>query len=110
MCLCDDKVDKLKKKLRNEIEQRIRRDPERIGGMLRLLSISRNLERIADCTANIAEDVIYMVDGRIVGIRPTDGGAKGGRHTSCAVRRKLKTAKTRGKGRRAAGTGTVPAT
>ncbi len=66
VCLCDDKVDQLKKKLRNEIEQRIRRDPERIGSMLRLLSISRNLERIADCAANIAEDVIYMVDGRIV--------------------------------------------
>ena len=34
--------------------------------MLRLLSVSRNLERIADCAVSIAEDVIYMVDGRIV--------------------------------------------
>jgi len=66
VCACDDQVDQLKKKIRNQIEQQIRKDPERIGGMLRLLSVSRNLERIADCAVNIAEDVIYMVDGRIV--------------------------------------------
>ena len=66
VCACDDKVDALKRKIRNQIEQQIRQDPERIGSMLRLLSVSRNLERIADCAANIAEDVIYMVDGRIV--------------------------------------------
>ncbi len=66
VCACDDEVDQLKKKLRNQIEQQIRRDPERVDSMLRLLSVSRNLERIADYAANIAEDVIYMVDGRIV--------------------------------------------
>ena len=66
VCACDDEVDQLKKKIRNQIEEQIRQDPERIGSMLRLLSVSRNLERIADCAVNIAEDVIYMVDGRIV--------------------------------------------
>ena len=66
VCACDDEVDQLKRKIRNQIEEQIRQDPERIGSMLRLLSVSRNLERIADCAANIAEDVIYMVDGRIV--------------------------------------------
>ncbi|MGA2258264.1 MAG: phosphate signaling complex protein PhoU [Thermoguttaceae bacterium] len=66
VCVCDDQVDQLKKKIRNQIEQQICQDPERIGSMLRLLSVSRNLERIADCAVNIAEDVIYMVDGRIV--------------------------------------------
>ena len=66
VCACDDEVDKLKKKIRNQIEGQIRRDPQRIEAMLRLLSVSRNLERIADCAVSIAEDVIYMVDGRIV--------------------------------------------
>ena len=66
VCACDDNVDQLKKQIRSRIEQQIRADPERIGGMLRLLSVSRNLERIADYATNIAEDVIYMVDGRIV--------------------------------------------
>jgi phosphate transport system protein len=66
VCICDDEVDRLKKKIRGQIEGQIRDDPERTGSMLRLLSVSRNLERIADCAVNIAEDVIYMVDGRIV--------------------------------------------
>ena len=66
VCVCDDEVDQLKRKIRSQIEQQIRQDPEQIGSMLRLLSVSRNLERIADCAVNIAEDVIYMVDGRIV--------------------------------------------
>ncbi len=66
VCACDDEVDRLKREIRNRIEQQIRQDPQRIDAMLRLLSVSRNLERIADCAANIAEDVIYMVDGRIV--------------------------------------------
>jgi phosphate transport system protein len=66
VCLCDDEVDRLKKKIRGDIEQRIQDDPERIGSMLRLLGVSRNLERIADCAVSIAEDVIYMVEGRIV--------------------------------------------
>jgi phosphate transport system protein len=66
VCASDDLVDQLKGKIRSRIEQQIRQDPEHIGSMLRLLSVSRNLERIADCAVNIAEDVIYMVDGRIV--------------------------------------------
>jgi len=66
VCACDDEVDQLKKRIRSQIERQIRQDPARIGSMLRLLSVSRNLERIADCAVNIAEDVIYMVEGRIV--------------------------------------------
>ena len=66
VCACDDGVDGLKKEIRSHIEQQIRERPEHIGGMLRRLSVSRNLERIADCAASIAEDVIYLVDGRIV--------------------------------------------
>ncbi len=33
---------------------------------LRLLAVSRNLERIADLATNIAEDVVYLVEGRII--------------------------------------------
>ena len=66
VCACDDEVDQLKRSIRGQIEQQLRREPERVGSMLRLLSVSRNLERIADGAANIAEEVIYLVDGRIV--------------------------------------------
>jgi phosphate transport system protein len=32
---------------------------------LHVFSISRHVERIADCATNIAEDVIYLVEGEI---------------------------------------------
>jgi phosphate transport system protein len=35
-------------------------------GLMRLLSVSRHLERLADMATNVAEDVIYMVEGEIV--------------------------------------------
>ena len=75
VCACDDEVDQLKRKIRVQIEEQIRRDPDGLGGMLRLLSVSRNLERIADSAASIAEDVIYMVDGRIVRHQPNPDAA-----------------------------------
>jgi phosphate transport system protein len=66
VCKRDDEVDQIKSKIRIEVEERIRREPDKVRPLLRLLAVSRNLERIADCATNIAEDVIYMVEGRIV--------------------------------------------
>jgi phosphate transport system protein len=61
----DDEVDAMKSSIRKEIEATIRKYPERVGSLLRLMAVSRNLERIADAATNIAEDVIYLVEGRI---------------------------------------------
>ena len=41
-------------------------DPGQTKVVMRLMAVSRNLERIADLATNIAEDVIYMVDGKII--------------------------------------------
>jgi phosphate transport system protein len=41
-------------------------DPSSIEAGLRVLKIAGNLERIADLATNIGEDVIYMVDGRVI--------------------------------------------
>ena len=41
-------------------------DPKTIERALALILISRHLERIADHATNIAEDVIYMLQGRDV--------------------------------------------
>jgi phosphate transport system protein len=49
-----------------QAEQLLRQYPERASNLLRLLGVTRNLERIADCATNIAEDVIYLIDGKIV--------------------------------------------
>lgn len=66
VCSRDDEVDRMKHQARVGMEEMIRRNPERVPSLLRLMAVSRNLERVADCAANIAEDVIYMVEGRIV--------------------------------------------
>jgi phosphate transport system protein len=40
--------------------------PDKVDGGLSLFSAVRHLERIADHATNIAEDVIYLVEGEIV--------------------------------------------
>ncbi len=47
------------------IEMHVKANPERAGSLLQLLSVSRYLERISDLATNIADDVIYMVEGRM---------------------------------------------
>ncbi len=41
-------------------------DPRRIGPAMSLFLVSRNLERIADLATNIAEDVVFLVEGRSI--------------------------------------------
>jgi phosphate transport system protein len=66
VCRRDDEVDKIKREIRVAVEDQIRREPQNVRPLMRLLAVSRNLERIADCATNIAEDVIYMSEGRII--------------------------------------------
>jgi phosphate transport system protein len=66
VCARDNEVDLLKHEIRLEVETMIQHNPQRVRALLRLLAVSRNLERIADCATNIAEDVVYMVEGRII--------------------------------------------
>ena len=61
----DDEVDEMHRNLYHLAEENIRSHPDRTGIFLQLLSLSRYLERIADLATNIAEDVIYMVEGTI---------------------------------------------
>ncbi len=62
----DDEVDVMRRVIENQIEEQIATHPERTDCLLRLASVARHLERIADMATNIAEDVIYMVEGEIV--------------------------------------------
>ncbi len=62
----DDAVDDHHRKMYDEMEQAVRANPETASEALRHLSVSRNLERIADLATNIAEDVIFMVEGDVV--------------------------------------------
>ena len=62
----DDQVDQLRRNIQQLIEQQIVKHPTQTECLMRLTSVSRHLERIADMATNIAEDVIYMVEGEIV--------------------------------------------
>jgi phosphate transport system protein len=65
VCAADDAVDAMNRQMYIKIQDAIRNNPEHIESLIHLLSVSRHLERIADHATNIAEDVIYMVEGRI---------------------------------------------
>lgn len=64
--LSDDRVDALQKELFNWAHKEIPQHVESTHAVIDVLSISRALERIADLSTNIAEDVIFIVEGSIV--------------------------------------------
>jgi phosphate transport system protein len=66
----DDEVDEIHRAMYNKVKEAIRQNPLESGRFIELLNASRQLERIADHAVNIAEDVIYVVEGRIVRHRP----------------------------------------
>ena len=66
VCGRDDAVDKMKREIRVAAEGMIQQNPENTQPLMRVMAAARNLERIADCATNIAEDVIYMTEGGIV--------------------------------------------
>jgi phosphate transport system protein len=61
----DDEVDRLKDEAYDRIKQAIKDMPERVGYYINLLLVSRHLERLSDHATNIAEEVIYLVEGEI---------------------------------------------
>jgi phosphate transport system protein len=66
VCVDDDKIDDRNREVYRLAKDSIRKNPEFTDYYISLISVSRNLERIADHSTNIAEDVIYMIEGEIV--------------------------------------------
>lgn len=62
----DDAVDAARQKIQRRVMQGIRDNPDDVESLLRINSVSKHIERIADMATNIAEDVVYMVEGDIV--------------------------------------------
>jgi len=61
----DDDVDKIHNSMYEYVQEKSIDNTKEMGQWFYVLSISRYLERIADHTTNISEDVIYMVEGEI---------------------------------------------
>ena len=66
VCADDERVDLINRDMYRRIKAAIQARPDRIDALLHLLSASRYVERIADHATNIAEDVIYLLEGGIV--------------------------------------------
>jgi phosphate transport system protein len=69
-CASDDEVDDIHRGMFQLVQRGIVEHPEQVETYLPFLSISRYLERVADHATNIAEDVIYSVEGQIVRHQP----------------------------------------
>jgi len=64
--IADDEIDALNRDMLEKAGNFLEQSPGQASDMIQFLSVSRQLERIGDHATNIAEDVIYMVHGRIV--------------------------------------------
>jgi phosphate transport system protein len=62
----DDDVDNIQGNAYSQIKQAMREHPQEMTYLINLYLISRHLERVADHATNIAEEVIYLIDGEIV--------------------------------------------
>lgn len=66
VCAQDDYVDALNREIIQELVTGMRQRPELIEANMHLFSASRHVERVADHATNIAEDVVYLVEGEII--------------------------------------------
>jgi phosphate transport system protein len=66
VCKRDDVVDDLRRGNRREIIGAMCADCSKMEAGLDVLRIARNLERIADLSTNIGEDVIFMIEGKVI--------------------------------------------
>jgi phosphate transport system protein len=66
VCTLDDEVDNMMNEAYDVVKHAIGKHPDRVSYLINLLLVSRHLERIADHATNIAEEVIYLVEGEIV--------------------------------------------
>lgn len=66
VCERDNTVDNLNDQLIRELVTYMVSDSTTIHRAIRLINVSRNLERAADLATNICEDVIFMVEGKVI--------------------------------------------
>lgn len=62
----DDAVDELTKRIFNELLELMKQDPQNVSRAVRLISVTKYLERIADHATNVAEMVLFLIRGEDV--------------------------------------------
>lgn len=66
----DDRMDALNREMTRMVIAAIKEDRELVETGLELIRISKNLERMADLSANIAEDTVFLVEARTARHQP----------------------------------------
>lgn len=66
VCRRDDQVDALHRSMFRILITHMAEDAHTIGAAMELFLVSRNLERVADLATNIAEDVVFLVEGKSI--------------------------------------------
>lgn len=74
ICRRDDQVDALNRSVFRILLTHMMEDPQMIGTGMELFLVSRNLERVADLATNIAEGVVFLVEGKSIKHHAEDGG------------------------------------
>ena len=73
VCRRDDEVDALNDSVFRILLTHMMEDQRSIGACMQLLLVSRNLERVADLATNIAEDVVFVTEGKTIKHHAEDG-------------------------------------
>lgn len=60
----DDRVDELNRTVAREVIRAVKEDRQLVETGLDIIRIAKNLERICDLSANIAEDALFAVEGK----------------------------------------------
>ncbi len=66
VCKSDDRVDDLQKEIFVWVQEQIKQNVDDIQALLDVLSVARKLERIADMSTNICENVIFLNEGTVI--------------------------------------------
>ncbi len=64
--MMDDAADNLNKKIMQEMKVIMKSNPQTIEQALELIRVSRNLERVSDLATNIAEEVMFIAQAKVV--------------------------------------------
>src|SRR6266513_115343 len=70
VCRLDDEVDRYNREIIDHVSEFMKQSPDNVDPGLHMFSAARQLERIADHATNIAEDVVYLVEGKIIRHHP----------------------------------------
>ena len=66
VCADDDAVDAMNREIIIDLTETMKASPNLVDPAMHLFSASRHVERVADHATNIAEDVVYLVEGAII--------------------------------------------